>query len=107
MLKIEEVRIMVTRLLEKKQNMPEMSIGYHDLLNAIQTWTPEQKEVLLSDLQQMIHKDVENSESRSSRKKQPVTLEEFWQLLPDDLPELTDEEVEQIKVDWRVEKYVT
>lgn len=98
---------MVTRLLEKKQNMPEMSIGYYDLLNAIQAWTPEQKEVLLSDLQQMIHKDVENSETHSSRQKQPVTLEEFWQLLPDGLSEITDEEIEQAKLEWRLEKYMT
>lgn len=97
---------MAPQLLERKSNMPEMSIAYHDLLNAIQAWTPEQKAVLLSDLQQMVHEDAENGELVLSKDEKSVTLEEFWQLLPDDLPEITDEEIEQAKLEWRLEKYM-
>lgn len=80
-------------------NKPVVSIGYDDILSAVRTWTREQQVMLLSDVHQIVQSesDVEPADE--------VSLETFWRLLPDDLPPLSDEELDEMKIQWRMEKY--
>jgi len=80
-------------------NKPVVAISYDDILSAVKTWTREQQVMLLSDVHHIVQ-----SESNVEPADE-VTLESFWRLLPDDLHSLTDEELDEMKIQWRIEKH--
>lgn len=80
-------------------NKPVVTISYDDILSAVKTWTREQQMMLLADVHQIMQSES-NAEPADD-----VSLEKFWRLLPDDLPSLTDEELDEMKIQWRLEKH--
>lgn len=77
------------------------NLSVEDVLVAVRQW-PVAKRVRL--LQQVAATFSEDKPGNDQSNK-PVSLADIWAMLPANMPQLTDAELDQLKEQWRLEKY--
>jgi hypothetical protein len=79
------------------------TVELHQLKQQILALSMEQKVFLMQDVLQ----DIVYKSAKPVGKDKPLeqTLQEFWATLPPDLPQYSDEEFDEMRLGWRMEKY--
>jgi len=84
--------------------MIQEPIRYDELLQVVSTWSPALKFTLIQDLLQSLEPAVATLQPRKAKESQS-TLEQALGLLATDDSAPNDDEVQQILVESRMEKY--
>jgi len=84
--------------------MIQEPIRYDELLQVISTWSPALKFTLIQDLLQSLEPAVATLQPRNHNES-VSTLEQALGLLATDDPAPNDDEVQQILIESRMEKY--
>lgn len=88
-------------MLEEKANL-----SLSDVLLAVQNWPVNERIKLLQKVAESLTTESSSLFIESKSQKDINTLlQAFWAELPPHLPQLTDEELDDMKLQWRLEKY--
>lgn len=76
-----------------------------EVMQIVQGWPPTRRVKLLQKVAETFVVDPLLVEKKAETFEFSASLEEIWSLLPQDLPQWTDEELDAMKLEWRAEKY--
>lgn len=77
------------------------ALSVEDVLSAVRQWPAAKRVGLL----QQVAAIFAEQKAHKSQPISPVSLADIWALLPTDMPSLTDEELDQLQEQWRLEKH--
>lgn len=80
-------------------NRPNLSV--EEVLVAVRQWPVAKRVRLLQQVAATFSED----KSGNDQPHKPVSLADIWAMLPAHMPQLTDAELDQLKEQWRLEKY--
>lgn len=76
-----------------------------EVLEIVQGWPPTRRVKLLQKVAETFVVDPTLVTERVEASELFASLEDIWSLLPPEMPQWSDEEMDAMKVEWRAEKY--
>ncbi len=76
-----------------------------EVLEIVQGWPQTRRVKLLQKVAETFVVDAPLTTKVAETSEFSASLEDIWSFLPPDMPQWSDEEMDAMKMEWRVEKY--
>lgn len=89
-------------MIKQPQEKKFKELVLSELVSLINQWPFQRK---LELVQGVLRSFDANQRTESDLDRRSQHLDLLWNLLPEEMPELTDEQLDEMKIEWRLGKY--